>query len=105
MPYPNEMSCRLLDPNGFQPDSFRRVTRDHNGKEYSVIMGKLKGKDSMTEQAYRYSKKIWSESDARKHCENHSGNFEPARDNKQASGIDSLMERADHLLQKHILRK
>lgn len=105
MPLPHEHSCRLKDPNDFQPDSFRRVTRDHAGKEYSVIMGKLKGKDSMTEQAYRYSKKIWSESDAREHCKNHKGSFEASSGNKESTdAIDSLMERADHLIEKHILK-
>lgn len=79
-PYPNEHACRLRPPEDFQKGSFRRVKRKHNGKEYSIIMGKLKGKDTMTEQAYRYPKDVWSEEEARKHCEDHKGNlFEPAQ--------------------------
>ena len=41
-PYPNEHACRLKDPADFQADSFRRTKRKHDGKEYSIIMGRLK---------------------------------------------------------------
>jgi len=77
-PYPNEHACRLRAPGDFQEDSFRRVTREHDGKKYSVIMGRLEGEDILTEQAYRYPKDIWDVDDARSHCKDHDGNFEPA---------------------------
>jgi len=78
-PFPNEHSCRLKDPKDFKPESFRRTTRKHNGKEYSVIMGRLKGETTMTEQAYRYNKKIWTASEAKSHCKDHKGTFEAAK--------------------------
>jgi len=78
MPYPNEHACRLREPGDFQPDSFRRIQREHEGKRYSVIMGRLKGETTMTEQAYRYSKDTWSASQARSHCKSHDGTFEAA---------------------------
>ena len=77
-PYPNFHACRLRDPGDFQADSFRRTTRDHEGKEYSVIMGKLDGETTMTEQAYRYAKGTWEADEARLHCESHDGSFEAA---------------------------
>lgn len=78
-PYPNEHACRLRDPGDFQTGTFKRTRREHEGKEYFVIMGKLKGEDTMTEQAYRYPKDTWSVSQARSHCESHDGKlFEPA---------------------------
>ena len=78
-PYPNEHSCRIRDPGGFKPESFRRMTRRSDGKEYSVIMGRLKGETTMTEQAYRYGIKAWTVAQARKHCKDHKGiAFEPA---------------------------
>jgi hypothetical protein len=77
-PYPNEHSCRLRDPDDFQDGSFRRVTRRHEGKEYGVIMGRLVGEDTMTEQAYRYGKDTWSADEAQSHCEAHDGSFEAA---------------------------
>jgi len=78
-PYPNEHACRLREPSDFEPDSFRREDREHEGKPYAVIMGKLDGEDSMTEQAYRYPIDEWSEDDARAHCRSHNGEtFEPA---------------------------
>ena len=78
-PYPNEHSCRLRDPGDFQKGSFRSYERDHNGKKYRVIAGRLKGKTTMTEQAFRYPKDTWTASDAKAHCKDHNGiAFEPA---------------------------
>lgn len=77
MPYPNEHACRLREPSEF--DRFRRTTREHNGKTYSIIMGKEKGKDTWGEQAYRYAKDTWTVDEARAHCTSHDGKtFEPA---------------------------
>jgi len=98
-PYPNFHSCRIREPNY---DRYTSGYRNHNGKEYQIIFGWKSGNPE--EQAYRYPKDVWAAEEARKHCENHKGSFEPARDNKQANSIDSLMERADHLIEKHILK-
>ena len=85
-PFPSEHSCRLRDPKGFQPNSFRRIKRDHEGKEYSVIMGRLQNETTMTEQAYRYNRDIWTAPNAGKHCKDHKGTFEPAEP-KDMQGI------------------
>lgn len=78
-PYPNEHACRLRPPGDFQADSFRRTKRKHEGKEYSVIMGRLEGESAMTEQAYRYPKDEWDVGAAKSHCSDHDGaTFEPA---------------------------
>ena len=55
-------------------------TREHDDKAYRVIYGKPKGeKDAGSEeQAYRYPIEKWTEDQARKHCEEHKGSFEPA---------------------------
>ncbi len=79
MPYPNEHACRLRDPGDFEEDSFRRSSRESDGKRYDVIMGRLTGEDTMTEQAYRYPKDVWTAAEARAHCTEHDGiSFEPA---------------------------
>jgi HK97 family phage prohead protease len=79
MPYPNEHACRLRDPGDFEEDSFRRTEREHEGRSYSVIMGRLEGEEELTEQAYRYPKDGWTAADARAHCEAHDGQeFSPA---------------------------
>jgi HK97 family phage prohead protease len=75
-PYPNEHSCRLLDPGKF--DKFRRGERDHEGKKYSIIFGHVKGGDAWEEQAYRYDKETWTAAAAKAHCASHKGTFEPA---------------------------
>ncbi len=78
-PYENEHACRIKNPDDFEDNSFRSTTRDHEGKEYRVIMGKLKGQDTMTDQSYRYNKDTWDESIASAHCKDHGGTFEPAK--------------------------
>jgi len=78
-PFPSEHSCRLRDPDDFQQDSFKRMTRKHEDKEYSVIMGKLEGEETMTEQSYRYKKEIWTAAEAKAHCVDHDGSFEAAK--------------------------
>lgn len=97
-PLPGEHSCRLRDPGDFQSDSFRRTSRKHDGNEYHVIMGRLKGEDTMTEQAYRYSKSTWSEAEARSHCRGHDGiGFEAASDEKMVGAGRQLHELAGQL--------
>lgn len=90
-PYPNEHACRLREPGDFQPDSFRRVSREHEGKTYGVIMGRLTGETTMTEQAYRYPTAGWSESQAKSHCKNHDGRFEAAAE-KRARVLREYLE-------------
>lgn len=77
-PYPNEHACRLRNPDDFEDGSFRRTTRVSDGKKYSVIMGRLEGEDTLTEQAYRYDKEVWEADDAKAHCKDHDGTFEAA---------------------------
>ncbi len=91
MPFANEHACRLRDPGDFEKGSFRRGQRSHDGKNYSVIMGRLKGKDSMTDQAFRYPKDTWGVSQARTHCSGHDGIlFEPARSDREARMFQAL---------------
>ena len=77
MPFPNEHSCRLQNPDKFV--RFRRGKKKHDGKIYSVIWGFLKGGGSQ-EQAYRYPKDTWSKGKAGKHCRDHDGSFEAAKE-------------------------
>ncbi len=91
-PYPNEHACRVREPGEFKPDSFRRTEREHEGKKYSVIMGKLKGEDTMTEQAYRYPAQTWEADEARSHCRAHDGKFEAATGEEAASAGESESE-------------
>lgn len=79
MPYPNEHACRVRSPAQFEKNSFRRLKK---GK-ISIIIGKLKGKSTTTTQAYRYPKSAYSEAQARQHCKEHNGSFEPASKSTQ----------------------
>lgn len=97
-PYPNEHACRLRNPGDFQDGSFRRMKRRHNGKEYSVIMGRLSGETTMTEQAYRYPKTNWTVAQARSHCRSHDGRFEAAIANKESGSMEEAMGHINSVL-------
>ncbi len=77
-PYPNEHSCPHAAPSRF--DSFRRSTRKHEGKPYSVLYGRAKGTNRWEEASYRYPKDSWSAEEASAHCKSHDGiAFEAAK--------------------------
>ena len=86
MPYPNEHSCRLRNPDDFKEKPWARVTRNHEGKNYDVIRGRLKENDEWADQAFRYPKDTWTVSEARKHCKDHDGiSFEPAEGDESST--------------------
>lgn len=78
-PYPNEHSCRMVEPGQFRDNSFRRITQ---GK-LNMIIGKLKGESSTSLQAFRYPKGRWTEAEARAHCQKQGGHFEAARSDQE----------------------
>jgi len=90
MPYPNEFSCRLRNPNDFR-DPWARIKRKSKskGKTYSVIRGTLKATGKYEDQAYRYPKSTWSASEARSHCKAHGGSYEAAA---EVIKMDALIE-------------
>ena len=84
MPYPNEHACRIRPPGEFQPKSFRRIK---SGKLH-IIIGRLKGSTKTTTQTFRYPTDDWTVSEARAHCKEHDGTFEPA-----SNAMDSEIRR------------
>lgn len=94
-PYENEHSCRLRNPADFQSNSFRSMTRTHDGKDYRVIMGKLTGEDTMTDQSMRYSKDVWTEGEASGHCKSKGGSFEAATGKEALVGEDTVVKPED----------
>lgn len=76
MPTPTSHACDL-NPSGDFSDTYRRMSRKHDGKKYSVLMRRTKvGK--MREWSYSYDKTVWDASDARAHCQEHDGKFAKA---------------------------
>ena len=76
LPFPNEHSCRLRNPEGLE--ILGSDEREHDDKTCRVIFGKPKDGDGSVEQAYRYPKESWTEEAARNHCTDHDGSFEAA---------------------------
>lgn len=86
MPYPSEHSCRLEDPDKY--DKFRRQNcgEKHGDKCIDVIYGIKDGKSEV--QALRYKTDIWDEDDARAHCKERDGTFEPASNEEDDRAAD-----------------
>lgn len=77
-PYISEFSCRLPggDPDNFQKDSFRRMSRESGGKTLDVIIARPKGSIKTKEQAYRYRLEAgWTKASSQAHCKRHQGQF------------------------------
>lgn len=74
MPYPGEHAARLIEPEKFDPDSFRREN-DKFGEGIHAIFGKLKGEDSMTLQAIRFDADKFTADEARRWLKAH--DYEP----------------------------
>jgi len=54
--------------------------RSHAGKVYTVRIGVPKGGKGSSDYAYYYPKDIWTAAKARKHCSDHNGSFEAAKE-------------------------
>jgi len=81
MPYPNEHSCRVKNPDAFQEDSFRRKKIEDG---VYIIVGKLTGESTMTTQAYRFKTDNFTVTEAKKWLKDHDIKcikFEPAEKN------------------------
>jgi len=78
MPYPQEHSCRLEDPDKY--DKFRRknCAEKHDDKCIDHIYGII-SEDKSELQALRYNKETWTEASAKSHCKSKDGTFEAAQ--------------------------
>ena len=75
-PYPQEHSCRLNPPDKYDKFARKNCAVKSDGKCIDFIYGVKEGKSEL--QAMRYNKDIWTESEARNHCNSKDGKFEPA---------------------------
>lgn len=93
MPYPNEHSCRLNNPDKYDRFARKNCEIKHEGKCIDIIFGIKEGKSEI--QAYRYSKDIWTAEAAKNHCQNHDGNFEPAQETKETNMDTELRDKIE----------
>lgn len=78
MPYENEHSCRLANPDNFDGFVRQNDAIDVGGKKADRILGKKGGKVTGT-QAVRFPKSKFSADEARSWCGKHGGSFEAAK--------------------------
>jgi hypothetical protein len=86
MPYTNEHAARVREPNEFQQETFRRKTIETG---IDIIIGKLKGENTMTIQAYRFDAEKFTPEEAKKWLKEHKIDyisFEAAR--KKENDLD-----------------
>ena len=88
MPYENEHSCRLKPPN-YKNYSRKNCYKKHDGKCIDFVFG-IKGPNESELQSMRYPTDTWSEKDAKSHCKEHDGTFEPAK--KKENSFISMNE-------------
>jgi len=75
MPYEDSHACSI-DPTLKVLGSQKRT---HKGKSYTVRIGRKPGMiKGSSERSYLYDAKVWSKAEARAHCKDHGGRFEPA---------------------------
>lgn len=94
MPYPNYHAVRIKDPGDFEEDSFRTKELP-NSKGVMIIIGKLKGQDSMTVQAYRFPAENYTEEEVKEWLEKNNVkdySFEPAKKPETSSISLPLLE-------------
>jgi hypothetical protein len=72
MPFKNQQAFRLIDPSKFEQESFRRKNIE---KGIDIILGKLKGENTMTAQSYRFNSEIFTFEEAKKWMEEHNIKF------------------------------
>ncbi|HET6455435.1 MAG TPA: HK97 family phage prohead protease [Armatimonadota bacterium] len=82
MPYENEHSCRLKEPN-YEKYARENCKVKHDGKCIDYVYG-IKGPDESELQAMRYPKDIWTADSAKAHCKEADGSFEPAKEEDSA---------------------
>jgi len=103
MPYPNEHSARLRNPDDFIQDSFRRQNIEDN---IDIIIGKLKGEDKMTTQSYRFKSDKFTVKEAKSWLKDHEIEyiaFEPASENKSVMNekeVKTFGEKLDAIIAK-----
>ena len=76
-PFPNEHSCRLVQPKDGAKTRRKNGAQKHEGKSYDVIYQEQNGK--FVQQAYRYPKDTWTSAEASAHCKSHKGSFTAAK--------------------------
>ena len=103
-PFPNEHSCRLLQPVKDASTRRKNSAQKHEGKSYDVIYQKQNGK--WVQQAYRYSKDSWTSEQAAAHCKSHDGSFTGAKEMQKEMPTEAkIAHKVMHMAHKDMIEK
>ena len=82
LPFENEHSCRMNDPGKYDDFARKNCEQRSEGKCIDVVYG-VKPGGSTEIQALRYKEDVWTEGEARSHCNSRGGSFEAAKTNSE----------------------
>jgi len=85
MPYPSEHAARIISPEKFEKESFRRI---NIAPGIDIIVGHLIGEKTMTTQAYRFDKSKFTAQEAKDWLKKHDIKyilFEPAKKSENSN--------------------
>lgn len=85
----NTIRIRVRDPDDFQEDSFRTIAIGDKDQGIQATIGKLKGEDSTTVQAYVFDKEKWTPAKAQSWVDDHGKDFDPEAAEKALTEDDA----------------
>lgn len=92
-PMANFHSCRLKPPD-YDKYAYEKCKVKHDGKCIDFVYGII-GPDESELQSMRYSTDIWTEGDAKDHCKENDGTFEPAKEEESKSKDELSQDTAE----------
>lgn len=94
MPFKNEHAARIINPEKFEEDTFRSIKIFPGIR---IIMGKLKGQNTMTTQTYRFDAEKFTTKQAKEWLKSHKVN------NISFEEAINKMEKANKLIEEKVL--
>ena len=100
MPYKGEMACRLEDPGKYKEIRRKNNEQKSDGKPIDVLYGILEkdGKRTSEIQSLRYKTDKWLEDEARLHCGQRDGTFEPAKAEEEEEDVKITQSKGNKYL-------
>jgi len=97
--YEDYHKCPHSSPERF--DKFRVGEKDIDGKEYSIVYGRIDDTNKWEVASFSYPSNVWKKEDAKEHCRAcHGVAFAKASDNKESEIIEEIVKENKYLVMK-----
>jgi len=102
--YEDYHKCPHSSPERF--DKFRVGEKDIDGKEYSIVYGRIDDTNKWEVASFSYPSNVWKKEDAKEHCRAcHGVAFAKASDNKESEIIEEIVKENKEFLSKYTIKK